>query len=180
MEDCVLYTSTGLHIPVGGGITLGDFNICDPEERRFNVWNQTFTDGDGKDCRATFLFPHVLEIAQPDFMRRDSTALGIIRTLSRIDRIFITLPMAEARDFQCHSHVCENLGVITQQYASSFKSHHIEDTRANVCPAGCPNIPFSDPFCSGFTTTAISLMVSPHTHLSVLVTLESLPVSVVR
>ena len=39
----------------------------------------------------------------------DSTALGIIRTLSRMDRIFINLPMAEAPDFHCYSHVFENL-----------------------------------------------------------------------
>ena len=55
-------------------------------------------------------FPHVLEIAQPDYTGRDSTALGIIRTLSRIDRIFFNLPVAEARDFHCYSHVSENLG----------------------------------------------------------------------
>ena len=54
-------------------------------------------------------FPLVLEIAQPDYTRRDSTALGIIRTLSRIDRIFINLPLPEARDFHCYSHVFENL-----------------------------------------------------------------------
>ena len=56
------------------------------------------------------LFPHVLGIPQPDCTRRDSTALGIIRTLSRIDRIFINLPMAEAQDIHCYSHVFENLG----------------------------------------------------------------------
>ena len=28
------------------GIIMCDFNICEPEEGRFNVWNQTFTDGD--------------------------------------------------------------------------------------------------------------------------------------
>ena len=31
------------------------------------------------------------------------------RTLSRIDRIFLNLPMAGARDFHCYSHVFENL-----------------------------------------------------------------------
>ena len=51
-------------------------------------------------------FPHVLEITQPDY----SSAIGIIRTLSRIDRIFLNLPMAVARDFHCYSHVFENLG----------------------------------------------------------------------
>ena len=83
--------------PSGVGIILGDFNIRDPEEGRFNVWNQIFTDG---DCVP--FFPHVLEVAQSDYTRRDATALGVIRTLSRIDRIFINLPMAEARDFHCY------------------------------------------------------------------------------
>ena len=59
--------------PCGVGVILGDFNISDPEEGRFNVWNQSFTDG---------------EIAQSDYTRRDSSALGVIRTLSRIDRFF--------------------------------------------------------------------------------------------
>ena len=97
--------------PNAAGIILGDFNICEPEEGRFNVWNQTFTDGDmGKAALFHSLCPHVLEVAQPDHTRTDSSAIGIVRTLSRIDRIFITLPMAEARDFHCYSHVFENLG----------------------------------------------------------------------
>ena len=75
-----------LAYPNGVGITLGDFNICDPEEGRFNVWNQTFTDGDPRKTAV-----HVLEIAPPDHTRRDATALGIIRTLSRIDRIFLSI-----------------------------------------------------------------------------------------
>ena len=55
-------------------------------------------------------FPHVLEVAQSDFSRSDSAALGDIRTLSRIDRIFINLLVAEARDSHCSSHVDENFG----------------------------------------------------------------------
>ena len=55
------------------------------------------------------LFPRVLEIYQPDYTGRDSTDLGVIRTLSRVDRIFINLLVAEARDFHCYSHVFENL-----------------------------------------------------------------------
>ena len=97
--------------PNGVGILLGDFNICDPEEGRLNVWNQSFTDGDpGKTAVFHLFFSHVLEIALPDYTRRDSSALGSIRTLSRIYRIFINLPMAGARDFHCYSHVFENLG----------------------------------------------------------------------
>ena len=34
-----------LAYPSGVGIILGDFNICDLEEGRFTVWNQSFTDG---------------------------------------------------------------------------------------------------------------------------------------
>ena len=67
------------------GIIMGDLNICEPEEGRFNVWNQTFTDGDtGKAALFHSLLPHVLEITQPDYTRRDSSTIGIIRTLSRI------------------------------------------------------------------------------------------------
>ena len=87
------------------------YKICEPEEGSFNSWNQTFSDGEaGKAALFRSFFPHVLEIAQPDITRRDSTADGTIRTLSRIDLAFINLPMAEARDFHCCSHVFENLG----------------------------------------------------------------------
>ena len=30
--------------PEAIGVIPGDFNICEPEEGRFSVWNQTFTD----------------------------------------------------------------------------------------------------------------------------------------
>ena len=73
--------------------------------------NQTFTDGDtGKTAALHSNFPNILEISQPDYTTRDSSVGGVIRTLSRIDRIFINMPMAEVRDFHCYSHVFENLG----------------------------------------------------------------------
>ena len=111
MADCVLFTSTGLHIPVEAVSILGDFNICDPEEGRFNVWNQSFIDGDpGKTAVFHSFFPHVLEVARSDYTRRDATVLGVTRTLSRIGRIFLNnLPEAEARDFLCCFDVFENL-----------------------------------------------------------------------
>ena len=46
-------------------------------------------------------------VTRPDFTRKDSTADGTIHSLSRIDRTFINLPMAEARDLHCFSHVFE-------------------------------------------------------------------------
>ena len=92
MADCVLFILIDLHIPVVRAL-LGDFNICDPEEGRFNVWNQSFTNGEPTKTAVfhSFFFPHVLEVARSDYTRRDSTALGVTRTLSRIDRIFINL-----------------------------------------------------------------------------------------
>ena len=97
--------------PEAVGIVAWDFNLCEPEAGRFNVWNQSFSEGDtGKSALFHSFFPRVLEIAQPDFTRRDATADGTFRTLSRIDRAFINLRMAEARDFHCYSPVLENLG----------------------------------------------------------------------
>ena len=55
-------------------------------------------------------FPHVLGIAQPDFTRKETTADGTIRILSRIDRASITLPVAEERGYLGYSHVATNLG----------------------------------------------------------------------
>ena len=100
--------------PAGFGVLIGDFIICEPEEGRFNVTNQTFTEGDaGKTALFRTFFPYALEIAQPNFTRKDAAADGTIRTLSRIDRAFINLPMAEARDCHCYSHVTDNLGELS-------------------------------------------------------------------
>ena len=107
MADFVSFIRIGLHIRA---LFCGDFNICDLEEGRFNVWNQSFTNGEPtKTAVFHSFFPHVLEVARSDYTRKDSTALGVIRTLSRIDRIFNNLLMAEARDFHCYSHVFETL-----------------------------------------------------------------------
>ena len=46
MADCVFIHPHWHAYPNGVGVILGDFNICDPEEGRFNVWNQSFTEGD--------------------------------------------------------------------------------------------------------------------------------------
>ena len=92
-------------------VIIGDFNICELEEGRFNVRNQTFTEGDAGNTRLfQSYFPRVFEIPQPNFTRKDTAPDGAPRTPSRIDRAFINVPMAEARDFYCTSHVSDNLG----------------------------------------------------------------------
>ena len=117
-----------------------------------------------KDWCLPFIFPHVLEIAQPDYTRRDSTALGVKGTLSRIDRIFFNLPMAEARDFHCYSMSSRTWGtgpfrVITRRCVLSLISQPIGCNRANAFQVGCPNIPFSAPFCNDLTMTTVFLLI---------------------
>ena len=50
---------------------------------------------------------------------------GVLRTLSRIDRAFINLPMAESRDFHCYSHVFREPGT------------KIHTVRSCSCTCGC-------------------------------------------
>ena len=52
----------------------------------------------------------LLENRTASFTRKDAAADSTLRTLSRIDRAFINVPTAEARDFHCYSHVSDNLG----------------------------------------------------------------------
>ena len=111
--------------PEGFGIILGDFNICEPEEGRLNVTNQTFTDGDaGRTAPFRTFFPYAPQTAQPNFTRKDAAADG--STPSWIVRAFINVPMAEARGFRCYSHVTDNFG------ERSIPSNHVAiriDTR---------------------------------------------------
>ena len=150
---------------LGVGIILGDFNICDPEEGRFNVWNQTFTDGDpAKTAEFHSFFPYVPEVAQSDYTRRDATVLGVTRTLSRIDRFSINLPMAEARDFRCSSHVFEDFGKKT------FPSDHAaarlviqKPTNRRHHTKRFPNwmskLFFGVLSCNNFMMTTVSLLI---------------------
>ena len=74
------------------GFLVGNF--CDPAEGSLNSRTKTFSDGD--TYRAAALLAA--------FLRAAEIALdGAIYTLSRIDRLFINLPMAELRDVRCHS-----------------------------------------------------------------------------
>ena len=101
----------------------------------------------------SMIFPRVLEIAQPGFTRRDSTADGTIHTLPRTDRAFINLPMAEARDDHCQSHVLESWTTVHTNWPCSgaLLSHRnrlFGVTRADAFRVGCPKIPSSAQFWS--------------------------------
>ena len=96
--------------PNGVGIISGDVNICDPEEGRFNVWNQTFTDGDPRKTAMLHsffnMFLRLLNLitrrGTPQHLRSYALCQGLIVFLN-------DLPVGEARDFHCYSHVFENL-----------------------------------------------------------------------
>ena len=106
MKDCVSSLHVGLRILTLWALFLDEFNICD-SEGCFSYGNKpTVT---RKRPLHSIPFFHTLENPQPDYTRRDSSALWIIRTLSRIDRICSNQTMAEARDLYCYSHVFENL-----------------------------------------------------------------------
>ena len=55
-------------------------------------------------------FSHMLLNCATKLQGRIPPADGTPRTLSRIYRAFINVPMAEAHDFHCHPHVTDTLG----------------------------------------------------------------------
>ena len=104
-------------LPLYGPLTLkgwkflvGDSNICDPAEGRVNSRTQTFSNDTSRAAALSATVPRAVEIAETCFTREDLRRDGSIHTLSCIDRIFTNLPMAELRDFQCHSHTVGTIG----------------------------------------------------------------------
>ena len=106
----------------------------------------------GKGCLISFLFPHVLKLHN---LTRGGEIRPhwVFRTLSRIDRAFIYIPVTGARDFHCYSHAFESLGKrsIPSDHAAvgtcGFQKNLLfGDTRAN---ARIPSLMSTHPvFCS--------------------------------
>ena len=111
----------------------------------------------------SFLFPHVLEIAQPDYTRRDSTqplrskALyqGLIASL--LTYLWLRRVIFNATPMSSRIWGTRPFRVITRRYVLSFISPQIGDSRANAFQVGCSNIPFSAPFCNDLTMTTLLL-----------------------
>ena len=108
MADYVLFTRTGPLIPVEWALSWVISTSVIRKKDGSNVWIHRWRPG--KDCCVPFFSFHT-SLRLPNLItpKRDATNLGVVRTLSRIDRMLINLPMAEARDFHCCSHVVENL-----------------------------------------------------------------------
>ena len=128
--------------PNAVGIILGDFNICESEEGRFNVWNQTFTDGDtGKTALFHSLFSmssRLLNLTAP--LGSYALCQGLIASL--LSYLWLRRETLIAPTMFWRTWGSKPFRVITHQHASSSRNPQIEDTRANAFPVGCPNIPF--------------------------------------
>ena len=89
---------------LGDGVLLGDFNVCDPEGR-FNVWNQTVTDGDPWKIAVFHSFFYtslrLLNLIPRGGSPQPLGSYALFQGLIVFD---------QGRDFQCCSHVFENLG----------------------------------------------------------------------
>ena len=123
--------------PGAFGVIIGDLNICEPEEGRFNAWNQMFTDCDaglnlilpGKTLQPMVPNAHCLELTEHSFIslwHRHATSTAILMSL----RTLVSIPSR----------------VITQLCELSYRNRQIGATRSKVFRARCRNIPSSVPF----------------------------------
>ena len=135
--------------PNAVGIILGDFNICEPEEGRFNVWNQTFTDGDTGKAALFHSFFHMssrlLDLTTlggiPLSLGSYARCQGLI--VSLLSYVWLRLVTFTATPMSLRIWGTSPLRVITRRYILSFKSRLIKENSANAFQVGCPNIPFS-------------------------------------
>ena len=79
--------------PEGLGVTIRDFNMCEPEKGRFYLVTQIFSEGDpGRTATLWTLFPLVFGLSQPELLHKKKVFVdGIILCLSRIDRSITSL-----------------------------------------------------------------------------------------
>ena len=126
---------------------MGDLSICEPQEERFNVWNQTFTDGDtGKAALFHSFLPHVLEIAQPDFTRETLQSMGLYaRCPGSIKRLSIFLWLKHSISIAPPMSP-RTLGnglfrVTMQPYVRLLKNPQFGDNSANASRVLVSNIP---------------------------------------
>ena len=109
-----------LFFHIGPG-TLEHLGLWLEISTRFNVWNQTFTDGDAGKTAVFLFFIARLWDCTAGLHKEGCYSQWCNTYLSRIDRIFVNLPVAEARDFPCYSHVFENLGERSIPWLHRFK-----------------------------------------------------------
>ena len=126
-------------------VIIGDFNICELEEGRFNVRNQTFTEGDAGNTRLfRSYFPRVFEILQPNFTRKDSCADGAPRHPELTEHLLISLWLRRVIFIARLMFLTTLEGPyrVMSQYESSCRNRQIVVTRSSEFRVGRANIPF--------------------------------------
>ena len=93
------------------GFLLGDFSIVELDDGRLTKREpDVYPWGYQSSRRPPRRFPYTVEISQADFTQKDECRKGATRTLSRIDRIMVNVPMVELWEFRCHAHTHGSVG----------------------------------------------------------------------
>ena len=145
-----LITPRWPHYPDAIGVIMGDFNICEPEEERFNVWNQTFTDGDTRKA-AIFRFFLAFSIL-PSLPLQGETLQsmelyarpGLVEHFSISPRLKHATSIATLMSLKTVDNVPYR--VTMQPFVWLFLNRRFGGTRAHAFRVGCPNMAFSAQF----------------------------------
>ena len=143
---------------------MGDFNICDPEKDGSKFGTKLSLMATQERLLCSILSFHMYlklpNLITPGEMPRPlvlyAPCPGLIVSFS----IYLWLKhvISTARLMLLRTLGRKPFRVTMLQYASSSRNLLIEDTRTNVFPVGCPNIPFLVLSCSNFITTTDSLL----------------------
>ena len=112
MKDCVSSLRIGLRILTLSASSWVIFNICEQKKKEGSMCgtkpSPTVT-RERPPCFIPFfrMSSRLLNLTTPGGTPQP---LGSYARCQGFDRIFLNLPVAEARDFHCYSHVSENLG----------------------------------------------------------------------
>ena len=144
MADGVLFTRTGLHIPTVWAIFWVTSTSVTPkkDDLMFGTRHSPMATRERLPC-STRTFHTSLRL--PNLITKEETLQYALFQGSIV--FLINLPMAEARDFRCSSHVTENLGkkTIPSDHAAVRlviqKPTHRGNQNKRI-QFGCANIPF--------------------------------------
>ena len=152
MAGCVLFTRTGLHIPMGWALfwVISTSVIQKKDDLMSGTRHSPMATREILPC-STHSFHtslRLLNLITRGGTPQPSGSHALFEGLIVFSSIYLWLKheMFIATRMSLRTWGIGPFRVITQQYAASFESRQLEDTRANVFPAGCPNIPSSVPF----------------------------------
>ena len=164
MADCVLFSRIGLHIPVLWALFWANSTsvIRKKDDLMSGTSHSPMATRERLLCSilsflASLRFPNLTtqeESLQP--LETYALCQGLIVFLSIYPWLKHEISIVTLMSLRTWG--SESFRVITQQCALSSRNLPVDDTRANIFPVGCPNIPFLVPSCSNFMTTTDSLL----------------------